>query len=142
MGRGTIGSRAFLRSQRGNELPEVTPADSAGRVGGIGGGMATRSLEATTETRSVTEFAGQVDEDLHKLSAQEEQILRLLFGIGRRPQTREELGARLGLGRGWLHQLEARALRNLRRVAVLEQDRPSMCGCTADGGTLPFNHLQ
>lgn len=59
-----------------------------------------------------------VEDDLTKLSEQEEQVLRLLFGIGEVPHSREEVGRRLGMSTGWLRQVERRALRNLRRVAV------------------------
>jgi len=59
-----------------------------------------------------------VEEDLTKLSAHEERVLRLLFGIGEAPHSREEVGRRLGMSRAWLRQIERRALRNLRQVAI------------------------
>jgi DNA-directed RNA polymerase sigma subunit (sigma70/sigma32) len=63
-------------------------------------------------------FLTMVEEDLTKLSEQEEQVLRLLFGIGEALHSREEVGCRLGMSRGWLRQVERRALRNLRQVAI------------------------
>jgi len=59
-----------------------------------------------------------VEDDLTKLSEQEEQVLRLLFGIGEVLHSREEVGRRLGMSRSWLRQIERRALRNLRQGAV------------------------
>jgi RNA polymerase sigma factor (sigma-70 family) len=63
-------------------------------------------------------FLAMVEEDLTKLPEQEEQVLRLLFGIGEVLHSREEVGRRLGMSRGWLRQIERRALRNLRQVAL------------------------
>jgi DNA-directed RNA polymerase sigma subunit (sigma70/sigma32) len=51
---------------------------------------------------------------LRRLSAQEESVLRLLFGIGALPYSRDALGSRLGMSRRQLHQVELRALRRLR----------------------------
>jgi DNA-directed RNA polymerase sigma subunit (sigma70/sigma32) len=63
-------------------------------------------------------FLAMVDEDLTKLSGQEERVLRLLFGIGEALHSREEVGRRLGMSKGWLRQVERRALRNLRQAAI------------------------
>ena len=63
-------------------------------------------------------FLAMVDEDLRKLSGREEQVLRLLFGIGAALHSREEVGRRLGMSTGWLRQVERRAFRNLRQVAI------------------------
>jgi len=60
-----------------------------------------------------------VEVDLMKLSEQEEKVLRLLFGIGETLHSREEVGRRLGMSRGWLRQVERRALRNLRQLAMV-----------------------
>ena len=65
-----------------------------------------------------------VEQDLRKLPGQEEQVLRLLFGIGEPPHSRDELRRRLGMSRGWLRQIERRALRRLRCVAL--SDDPAM----------------
>jgi len=50
-----------------------------------------------------------VEDDLTKLSEQEEQVLRLLFGIGEVLHSREEVGRRLGMSRSWLRQIVRRA---------------------------------
>ena len=63
-------------------------------------------------------FLAMVEEDLTKLSEQEEQVIRLLFGIGEMLHSREEVGRRLGMSRGWLRQVERRAFRNLRQGAI------------------------
>ena len=59
-----------------------------------------------------------VEENLRMLSTQEERVLRLLFGIGAAAHSRDELGQRLGISLRWLRQIEHRALRHLRSVAV------------------------
>jgi RNA polymerase primary sigma factor len=61
-----------------------------------------------------------VEEDLRKLRRQEEQVLRLLFGIGEVAHSRDELGRRLGISPEWLRQIEREALRQLRRAALSE----------------------
>lgn len=63
-------------------------------------------------------FLAMVEKDLTKLSEQEEQVVRLLFGIGEVAHSREEVGRRLGMSKGWLRQIERRAFRNLRQVAL------------------------
>lgn len=64
-----------------------------------------------------------IENDLRKLSAREERVLRLLFGIGQSPHSRDELERRLGMSAGRLRQVERRALRNLRSAAVAEAER-------------------
>ncbi len=73
--------------------------------------------------RLVLGLLASVDEDLRKLSAREEQVLRLLFGVGEVPHSRDELGQRLGVSRDWLRSIERRALRNLRSAAVFDDQR-------------------
>ena len=73
---------------------------------------------AVTNGNRVPGLLASVDEDLRKLSAREEQVLRLLFGVGEVPHSRDELGRRLGMSRDWLRSLERRALRNLRSAAL------------------------
>jgi hypothetical protein len=77
----------------------------------------------------VREFVTMIDEDLRRLSRREEQVLRLLFGIGELRHSREELGRRLAISRNWLRQIELRALSNLRNMAVAVAD-----GSTAKPG--------
>jgi hypothetical protein len=61
-----------------------------------------------------------VEENLRKLSGREEQVLRLLFGIGEAAHSRDELSRRLAISRDWLRQIELRALSNLRNLAAME----------------------
>ena len=56
---------------------------------------------------------------LESLAPQEAQVLRLLFGIGERPHSPDELGVRLGLSHQRVWQIRATALRKLRLGAVL-----------------------
>jgi RNA polymerase primary sigma factor len=54
---------------------------------------------------------------LEKLSAREQRILRLRFGMdGARPHTLSEIGKQLNLTRERIRQIEAVALRKLKRV--------------------------
>jgi RNA polymerase primary sigma factor len=58
----------------------------------------------------------QVSHALAGLTPREREIVRLRFGIGDgETQTLEEIGQRLGLTRERIRQLEAQALRKLRR---------------------------
>jgi RNA polymerase primary sigma factor len=61
---------------------------------------------------------GEVEQTLRKLTQAEERVLRMRFGIGERACNLDEIGKRCGLSRGWVRQIEARALRNLRADAV------------------------
>jgi DNA-directed RNA polymerase sigma subunit (sigma70/sigma32) len=63
----------------------------------------------------------QIEDNLRKLSAREETLLRLLFGIGEPTHSRDEVERRLGMSSGWLRQIERRALRNLRSAALAER---------------------
>ncbi len=60
----------------------------------------------------------QIEDNLRKLSAREETLLRLLFGIGEPTHSRDEVERRLGMSSGWLRQIERRALRNLRSASI------------------------
>ncbi len=66
-----------------------------------------------------------VEADLRKLRKQEEQVLRLLFGIGEVAHSRDELGRRLGMSPKWLRQIEREALRHLRYTALSEDPADS-----------------
>jgi RNA polymerase primary sigma factor len=59
---------------------------------------------------------------LNDLSAREQEILRLRFGIdNRRPHTLAEIGERFQLTRERIRQIEAKALSKLRRTLRFEQ---------------------
>jgi len=61
------------------------------------------------------QFAERISNVLSMLSPQEEQILRLRFGIGHpREYTLEETGTRIGITRERVRQIESRALNRLR----------------------------
>ncbi|HVO26413.1 MAG TPA: sigma factor-like helix-turn-helix DNA-binding protein [Candidatus Margulisiibacteriota bacterium] len=68
-----------------------------------------------------------VAEYLSRLSGKEEQVVRLLFGIGEAAHSRDELVRRLGLSRASLRQIEHRALRHL-RCAALSHDSAALPG--------------
>ena len=61
-----------------------------------------------------TELIATVKEALGKLTAREERVLRLRFGIDAVESTFEEVGRQLGVNRERVRQIEARALRKLR----------------------------
>jgi DNA-directed RNA polymerase sigma subunit (sigma70/sigma32) len=83
------------------------------------------SEESRQRTGDLEGIVVPVEEALRKLSSQEEQVLRLLFGIGALRHSRDELVRRLGLSPRWLRRIEARALRNLRIAGVLTDARGS-----------------
>lgn len=93
--------------------------------------MTSRMEAAMANGNERSELVGQVEEDLQRLSTQEERILRLLFGIGELPHSRDELERRLGMSRGWLRQVERRALRNLRSAAVSDSDNEASTHASA-----------
>lgn len=71
-------------------------------------GAAVNGERATTETQLA----------LQSLAPEEAQVLRLLFGIGNRAHSAQELALRLGVSYGCVRRMRARALRNLRLLAV------------------------
>jgi len=75
---------------------------------------------ATARGERMWEGMALVEENLRKLSGREEQVLRLLFGIGEAAHSRDELSRRLAISRDWLRQIELRALSNLRNLAAME----------------------
>ena len=61
---------------------------------------------------------GRVDAALGALQEQEEQVLRLRFGIGTSMQRQDEIRRQLGVSGAHVRALETRALQHLRRVAL------------------------
>ena len=65
-----------------------------------------------------------VEKSLHSLSSREAQVIELRFGIGGKPeQTLEQIAERYGLTRERIRQIEARALRKLRKNTNASQLR-------------------
>jgi RNA polymerase primary sigma factor len=62
----------------------------------------------------VEDEARQVQRALAALSEQQQQVLRLRFGLDDGEHTLEEIGQRFGLTRERIRQIEARALQRLR----------------------------
>ncbi len=70
---------------------------------------------APAETASYTLLREQLRTVLHTLTAREEQVLTLRFGLkDGRPRTLEEVGRRFNITRERIRQIEAKALRKLR----------------------------
>lgn len=60
----------------------------------------------------------EMDEALERLDPREEQVIRMRFGLdGQNPQTLEEVGKEFNVTRERIRQIEAKALRKLRRFA-------------------------
>lgn len=58
----------------------------------------------------------EMDEALKRLDPREEQVIRMRFGLdGQNPQTLEEVGKEFNVTRERIRQIEAKALRKLRR---------------------------
>lgn len=67
----------------------------------------------------------EMDEALERLDPREEQVIRMRFGLdGQNPQTLEEVGKEFNVTRERIRQIEAKALRKLRRFA--KGDRKSV----------------
>jgi sigma-70-like protein len=73
------------------------------------------------------ELEGQVDWALRELTPEEEQIIRLRFGIGTSTRKRSEIGAELGVPEARIHSIEATALQRLRSVAVAASEETAGC---------------
>lgn len=78
--------------------------------------------------------ADEVEKLLTGLSDREADVIRLRFGIGENePRTLEEIGDRYGVTRERIRQIEARAMRRLRRASGLrEPDAPTPSDPDAD----------
>lgn len=99
--------------------PESSPSGSDTRGVVDGGNEGGNAVISDEPTRAILAL---VEADLAKLSPRDEQVLRLLFGIGAASHSREEVGRRLGMSRAWLRQVERRALGKLRSAAVAEDE--------------------
>ncbi|MBI3031510.1 MAG: sigma-70 family RNA polymerase sigma factor [Candidatus Rokubacteria bacterium] len=82
----------------------------------LGDFLADKQATAPDEPLLSQEMAAQVERALTTLSDREGEILRLRFGIGTdREHTLEEIGERFSVTRERIRQIEAKALRKLRR---------------------------
>jgi RNA polymerase sigma factor (sigma-70 family) len=84
-------------------------------------------VAATDAALAEHERVAHVERALGALSGKEREVLRLRFGIGSdREHTLEEIGARFALTRERIRQIEAEALRKLRRLGRGEDLRTLM----------------
>jgi RNA polymerase primary sigma factor len=82
----------------------------------LGDFLADKQSTAPDEPLLSREMATRVERALATLSDKEGEILRLRFGIGTdREHTLEEIGERFSVTRERIRQIEAKALRKLRR---------------------------
>jgi len=84
--------------------------------------LLTYSMDEEMEASSLVE---QINQSLMtELTPREEAVIRARFGIGGEPQkTLDELGKRFDVCRGRIGQIEAKALRKLRRLKVARELR-------------------
>ncbi len=75
-----------------------------------------KATASPTDSLMTHDLAAQVERALSTLSSKEKEILRLRFGIGDGSEhTLEEVGRRFSVTRERIRQIEAKALRKLRR---------------------------
>ena len=73
----------------------------------------------------VNELTSQLSYALSKLHPREERVLRMRYGLGmNKPMTLEEIGKQFFVTRERIRQIEAKALRRLRRI--LKANKNSM----------------
>jgi DNA-directed RNA polymerase sigma subunit (sigma70/sigma32) len=81
------------------------------------GGVLDQCSEAAREPARA-QLAFDVEGALRILTAQEQELLRLRFGVGSRAHTTDELSDRLGLTPTWVRMIETRALHKLRTASL------------------------
>jgi RNA polymerase primary sigma factor len=94
--------------------------------------LADQSIEDFTEILAYKETEKLVKEALSKLTAKQEKVIRLKFGIGeKRLDTYATIGSYLGVSKQAIHQAEIRALKKLpkvfRRMKVMLRKRTMIC---------------
>jgi RNA polymerase primary sigma factor len=78
------------------------------------------SSEAAGQLAGASDLSARLDSALDELNPRQREVLRLRFGLGRRPErTLEEVGEELGVSRERVRQIEAEALAQLRRMPKL-----------------------
>jgi hypothetical protein len=83
-----------------------------------GAGDHVRMQRGTLELVEQADWDSRVQETLHVLDCCAAQVLRMRFGIGSPPYSARELAQRLGVTKTQLRQIEAQALRTLRKRAA------------------------
>lgn len=77
-----------------------------------------KTSQAPEDEVARTLLKEQIDRILHSLTPREEQVLRLRFGLDdQKPRTLEEVGVEFQVTRERIRQIEAKALRKIRRSA-------------------------
>jgi RNA polymerase sigma factor (sigma-70 family) len=85
----------------------------------IGDFIADQTVASPEDETIRRELAGRLEEALAPLSAREQEVLRLRFGLATdREHTLAEVGRRLGLSRERVRQIETRAMNKLRQKAA------------------------
>jgi RNA polymerase primary sigma factor len=81
------------------------------------------STEAARESAEAADLSERLDSALGELDPRQRQVLRLRFGLDRRPErTLGEVGEELGVSRERVRQIEAEALAELRRMPGLRRE--------------------
>jgi RNA polymerase primary sigma factor len=81
------------------------------------------STEAAGQSAEASDLSAWVESALDELKPRQREVLRLRFGLNRRPgRTLEEVGEELGVSRERVRQIEAEALAELRRMPGLRRE--------------------
>lgn len=84
----------------------------------LGGFISDDNTISPTQFTDNEALKDEMDEALKRLDPREEQVIRMRFGLdGQNPQTLEEVGKEFNVTRERIRQIEAKALRKLRRFA-------------------------
>ena len=98
---------AEIGSEEGNSLKDI---------------LQDKSIASPAEITSVNQRKEKIDDMLDLLSHQEEQILRLRFGLDDgEPKTLETIGITFGVTRERIRQIEGMALKKLRRYLLRKE---------------------
>jgi RNA polymerase primary sigma factor len=81
------------------------------------------STEAVVQSAEAIDLSARLGSALDELNPRQRQVLRLRFGLDRRPErTLEEVGEELGVSRERVRQIESEALAQLRHAPGLRRD--------------------